>query len=966
MRASAALLACAAALAVSVAPAHADFGLQPGGFSVEALQADGTTPETQAGAHPDSLRVELAFNEKSDPYLGQVSDGDVKDLVVDLPRGILAAPGSLPQCEWGDFNASFDYDASPQCDPSTQLGIAHIDLAEAAGPFHVPIYNLVPRPGHPADLGMFVSGVRLVMEGDVRSDGDYGLRTSMHSISQVMGLRRAEIVLWGVPADPSHDPDRAKKGDGQPTGAPAGVPERPFLTNPSECAGERTATVTYRSWDDPSTWLTASDTLPPVTGCDQLSFAPAIDVRPATTRADSPTGVDIEVTLPDDSDPDALGGALLRSAVTRLPAGLSISPGAAHGLEVCSDPAACPAASKVGEVTIETPALSVPLTGPIHLGSATADAPYRLFVSASGAGVDIRLVGELSVDPANGQLTTRFVDAPQQPFTRLRLHLKGGPQALLATPQSCGTYTTTTEMTSWGGQTATPSDDLVVDGCDGAAFAPAFSAGVVDAVAGLSSPFVMRITRGDGQPGIAGVRDVQLPRGLLADVRGFPLCGLEEAAAGTCGEESRIGTMTVAAGSGPAPFRLPGSVYLTQGSGGAPMGLAFVVRALAGPYDLGTVVVRGALRVRPDGSLVVDTEPFPSILGGIPLRLREIELSLDRPGFMRNPTSCDEQRVAATVVAVDGAAAPVGRRFQVGGCDGLPFAPRFTAVSDGSSATGGAALRVSVAGRRGDANLRTVRMTLPRALSARLSTVGNACKPAQHAANACPEASRVGTARVVTAILDEPLRGPAYLVESGSALPTPAARLEGGGLVVPVTGRIELVDGRLTATFDDIPDVPILDFTLDLPMGPNSALAASGGLCDEPLVAPTRIVAQSGKVFEQDTRIAVAGCSPRIVRTVVRGRRAVVTVAGLPGPGTLSLRGRGVRPARSTVRAAGVARIGATLTRRGARRARRLGRLRVPLRIGFRPAAGTGERASTLRTVATFRVRASRRRPSRP
>ncbi|HEX2086291.1 MAG TPA: hypothetical protein VHF89_11460, partial [Solirubrobacteraceae bacterium] len=879
MRALVAALVASAAIAVGwVVPAHADFGLQPDGFSVEALQADGTTPETRAGAHPDALKVTLRFNETSDPYLGTVSDGDVKDVIVDLPRGLLAAPGSLPQCEWGDFNASFNYDAAPQCAPGTQLGIAHIELAQAAGAFRVPIYNLVPRPGRPADLGMFIEGVRVVMEGDVRSDGDYGLRTSLRSISQAMGLRRAELVLWGVPADASHDPDRAKQGEGQPTGAPAGVPERPFLTNPSECAGERTATVTYRSWDDPSTWMTASDTLPPVIGCDQLPFAPAIDVRPATTQADSPTGVDIEVTLPEDADPAALGGALLRSAVTRLPAGLSISPGAAYGLEVCSDPAACPDASKVGDVTIETPALSVPLTGPIHLGSATADAPYRLFVTASGAGVDIRLVGELSVDPSNGQLTTRFVDAPQQPFSRLRLHLKGGPQALLATPQRCGTYTTTAEMTSWGGQTATPTDALVVDGCDPAAvFAPSFSAGVVDAIAGLSSPFVMRVSRRDGEPGIAGVRDVELPRGLLADVRGFPLCGLEQAAAGACGSESRIGTMTVAAGSGPSPFRLPGQVYLTQGSGGAPMGLAFVVRALAGPYDLGTVVVRGALRVRPDGSLVVDTEPFPSILGGIPLRLREIALSLDRPAFMRNPTSCAEQRVAATVVAQDGAAAPVGSRFQVGGCDGLPFAPRFTAVSDGSSVAGGAALRVTVEGRPGDANLRTVRMTLPRALGPRLSTVGDACKPEQHAANACPAASRVGTASVVTAILDEPLRGPAYLVESARGLPTPAARLEGGGLVVPVTGRIELVDGRLTATFDDIPDVPLVDFTLDLPMGPSSALSASGGLCDEPLIAPTRVVAQSGKVFEQDTRIAVAGCSPRIARTVVRGRRAVVT-----------------------------------------------------------------------------------------
>lgn len=953
----------ALSLAAAAAPAHAQFGVQPGGFAVEVLQEDGTTPETRAGAHPASVHVRVAFNERTDPAWGQVPDGDVKDMIVDLPRGIVGNPESMPKCEWADFNPSSN-DAPPECPSSTQVGIAYVNLA-AMGPSPSAIFNLVPRPGRPAEFGMYVFGARVIMEGNVRSGGDYGLRTTLRSVSQVVPMLGADIHLWGVPADPSHDAERAKPGDFFPTGAPAGVEERPFLTNPTECGGELTATLTYRSWQDPETWLTATSTLPPITGCDQLAFAPSIAVRPTERRADSPTGLDIELTLPHSDDPDALAPALLRSAVTRLPEGLTISPAAAHGLATCSqaaagigttDPVSCPAASKVGDVTIDSPALPEPLTGPIHLGEPAPGAPYRLFVIARGAGVDIRLAGALTADPATGQLTTRFDDAPQQPFSRILLHLKGGPQALLATPQRCGTATTTTEIASWGGQSAAPSDSFTVEGCDGAPFAPELSAGVADAIAGLSSPFTLRVTRRDGQPGIAGVRDVALPPGLVADLRDVPLCGQDRAAAGTCGPESQIGTLAVAAGSGPSPLRLPGSVYLTRGFNGAPFGLSLVVPAAAGPYDLGTVVVRSALRLRPDGSLTVDSEPFPAVMGGIPLRVREVALNLDRPGFMLNPTSCAEHRIAATVVSVDGAAAPVGTRFQVAGCAGLPFAPRVTASSGGASRTAGAALRVTVRGRRGDANLRSVRMALPRALTARLSTAGAACRAEEFEAGRCPAASRVGTATVTTGILPEPLSGPAYLVQSPGGLPRPAALLEGNGIAFPVGGRIELAGGRTVATFDDLPDVPIADFTLDLPMGPSAALAASPRFCDRPQVASTRLVAQSGRVSRQRTRIAIAGCRPRILGASVFGSRATITVAGV-GPGVLRAGGRSVRDASRRIVRSSVARIAVTLTRRAAERVQSRGRLRVRLRVSFRPAAGLAIRPATLRTAVTFRRR---------
>jgi hypothetical protein len=959
-RVAAAAAALAAVLGAGAAPARAEFGVQPGGFAVEALAADGATAVTQAGAHPHSLRVRVAFNRHTDETWGEVPDGDVKDMIVDLPAGLTASPGSLPKCAWGDFNPTYTYEDAPRCPSSTQVGVATIDLV-FFGPTRAAIFNLEPREGRPADFGFYVAGVRVVMEGDVRSGGDYGLRTTLRGISQTMGVRGADVVLWGVPADPSHDAERAKPGEADAsTGAPAGVPPRPLLTNPSHCAGERTATLTYRSWQDPATWRTASSTMPAIDGCDELGFAPAVAVRPAELRADTPTGVDIEVSLPPDDDPDALGGALLRSATTRLPEGLTINPGAAEGLQTCAAPGSCPDASKIGDVTIETPALSVPLTGPIHLGEPAPGAPFRLFVAARGAGVEIRLVGSLTADPATGQLTTRFEDAPQQPFTRLRLRLKGGPRALLTTPQRCGPATTTTEMTSWGGQTAAPSHTFTVEGCDPAApFSPELSAGVTAALAGISSPFVLRVARGDGQPPLAAIRDLRLPAGLLADTRGVPLCAADQARAGTCGPESQIGTLTVAAGSGPAPLRLPGRIHLTEGAGGMPLGLALVVPAAAGPYDLGVVVVRAGLRVEPDGSLSLDPEPMPSILGGIPLRLREVALAIERPGFMLNPTSCREQRVTATVVAADGAAAPVASRFQLGGCDALPFAPRLTASSAGSSRTAGAALRVDVEGRPGDANLRSVSMTLPRVFGPRMSALAATCPPEQHAADACPAGSSVGTATARIAILPEPLTGPAYLVASEGGLPTPAARLKGNGLVVPVLGEIGLVDGRLRATFDGIPDVPIAHFTLDLPMGPNAPLSASGGLCGRSLLAGTRLVAQSGHVLEQETPIRVDGCRRRagrglrVLRTEVRGRRATIVVGGVAA-GTLTARGRGILPARRRLSRGPVARLGLTLRAAQARRLRQRGAVRLALRIANRPAR-RGAAASVLRTRVTFR-----------
>jgi hypothetical protein len=658
---------------------------------------------------------------------------------------------------------------------------------------------------------------------------------------------------------------------------PAGVPEHAFLTNPTRCtpagAGLETR-VRAVSWDPTSAPVEGSfvSHLPPgyplapedwgapqgPTGCDDVPFEPSIEVRADTRRPDSPTGLDIDIAFPQDGlvNPLGIATAHLDRAQVTLPDGMTISPASADGLAACSDdqfgidsrdPVSCPAASKIGTVEAETPLLEERLTGGLYVGEQRSQDPesgemFRLFMTLESPqrGIRVKLAGRVRADAETGRLETVFDDNPQLPVTKISLRIKGGPRAPLATPPTCGVKTVTSELTAWSGASATPSDSFTVD-CPGQqGFSPSFEAGSTVAVGGAFSPFLARIGRPDGQQFLSGVQ-VDTPKGLVAKLRGVPLCGSVAAANGGCPEGSRIGTATVGAGAGSNPFYLSGPVYLTTGYKGAPYGLSTQVPVKAGPFDLGTVVVRQAIHIDPEtAELSVVSDPLPQIVGGVPARLRSVEVDVDRAGFTVNPTSCAEKRIDATLTSIGGAVHRTSSRFQVGDCQSLGFEPRLAMrlVGRKQRRTGGhPSLRVSLRQPSGQANLNRLRVALPRTLALDPGNANGLCSYEEGLKHdpKCPASSIVGRATAFTPVLNEPLTGPVYFVENKRrtaqgnlvrTLPTLVIPLR-GEVAINVRQRSSVSGGRLVSTTTGIPDAPVSRFDLRLNGGRGGILTVT-------------------------------------------------------------------------------------------------------------------------------------------
>jgi hypothetical protein len=598
----------------------------------------------------------------------------------------------------------------------------------------------------------------------------------------------------------------------------------------------------------------------------------------------------------------------LQNASVTLPLGLSISPSAADGLQGCSDAqialsspeaGSCPLASQLGTVKITTPLLSEPVEGQLFLGTphcdpcSNADASdgnmFRIFLQAQGAGVVIKKQGTIHVNTSTGQLTTTFEDNPQLPFNDLQLVFKGGLRAGLATPQGCGTFTTTSDLTPWSSPItpdATPSSPFSIDwdgngaACPAAPLTPGFNAGTSNPNAGQFSPFTLTFSREDREQDLSGIQ-VHMPPGLLGMLSSVALCGEPQADLGTCAPQSRIGSMTVAAGPGSHPFYEQGSIYLTGPYKGAPFGLSIVVPTVAGPFNLGNVVVRSQINVNAQSAaLTVTSDPLPQILDGIPLRLRTANVTIERPGFIFNPTSCAQQQVTATISGAQGAQAPVSAPFAVSGCAGLHFGPKFTVAASGkTSRADGASLDAKIVYPAGaQSNIAKVKVELPKQLPSRLTTLQKACLAATFEANpaACPAASVIGIAKAITPVLPVPLTGPAYFVShGGEAFPSLIIVLQGYGVRVDLTAATFISKKGITSsTFNTIPDVPVNSFELYLPEGKHSALGANGNLCTSSPLMPTSFIAQDGAQFKQDTKITVTGCPKAKQKKAKKAKKA--------------------------------------------------------------------------------------------
>jgi hypothetical protein len=892
-------LVAIAVLAASATIASASFGLQSLEFSLDSAPPAGAEPgavgppQLQAGSHPYRLRLAFSFNQGVDASGGPVAEGAIKDMRVDLPAGLIGSLADVPQCAVEEFASGSLVEQG--CPSGSQVGTMSFDTTFLE--VTLPVFNLEPPPGEVAQLGVFELVSPMVMKVSVRTGGDYGLTVDMRNLPQFLPVLSGSLSLWGVPADPGHDTLRGSclGLGGESLGVCASdLPRRPFLTLPGTCGEPLRAAVRVSSWEQPDEFL--SETVEPrdgggealpLHGCEALDFSPSLEIGAESDVADTPSGFGIDLRLPQSENPDGLGEAGLRDVVLGLPAGVTINPAAADGLGAClpeqigletPDEPACPDSSRIGAVGIVSPLIDDPLQGVVYLAAPRRnefDSVLAVYLTAESDGVLVKLAGRIDADPDSGRLTVVLEDIPQLPFSDFSVRFDGGPRAALALPPACGTFTATARLTPRSASTVplTRSSDLVVGrGCE-RGFSPSFLAGATGSLAGRRTGLTLRLERADGEQPIQRF-SATLPEGLLPLLSGIPPCPEPQAGAGSCDPASRIGSVAIAAGAGSHPLQLAGKVFLTGPYKGAPFGLSIAVPGAAGPFDLGLIVVRAMVSVDPrTARLEISTDPLPSILLGIPLRVRGFQLSTaDRPGFLLAPTGCHEQRLSARVLGAGGAVASPSSPFFLDGCDGLGFAPRVSASTNALvTRAEGAAFRLAIRNPRGvQSNLRTVAVRFPAQLSPRLSAIQAACPRATFAADpaSCPPGSRIGTARVRTPIFDVAPRGPAYLVSRGAeALPRIVLTLDAGGVALRLFGALHISEGGATAVrFASMPDAPISSFVLRLPRGPGAVLGASflgatrGSLCGRHLKMPVKLVAHSGARSVRQLPVRVDHC----------------------------------------------------------------------------------------------------------
>ncbi|MGH2878775.1 MAG: hypothetical protein ACRDK4_04105 [Solirubrobacteraceae bacterium] len=921
----------------------AQFGLSDFDFFIDGANG---LPDTQAAAHPYEMTTTIGLNsefrEGPDGKFEVTGVQDLKDVVVDLPLGFAGSTLAAPECTLAQLSGR-------SCPPDTVIGHLFTE-PESVASVDSPIYNLVPERGYPAEFGYvdLLDGSHVFYVKVVPTPQGYVLQSINRDTPQVT-LDHIIASFYGDPAE--------RDGTGN-----AAVP---FFTDPAHCDGTGlTAKVWVDSWQTPGSytpeglpnlagggWVGASSQSPPVTGCDLLTFTPSIVAQPTVEAADSPTGLEFEMRVPQFENPLTNATPSLDNATVVFPEGMTVDPSSGQGLAACSAaqigwlggtpqnfdaaPPQCPEDSKIGTLELETPLLPNKLEGQIYLAAQNENpfgSVFGIYVVVNDPvnGVVLKIAGELKSDPQTGRLTSFFPENAQLPFSDLKLHFSSGPRAPLATPEACGTYTTTSVLEPWSapdsGPNAEPTSSFQVNGGCVSGFHPSFAAGSSNLQAGANTAFVASFSRGDEDQQLAGLT-VTLPPGLVGNVGSVPECPQADIEAaqhgtGTCPAATEVGTVTAFAGPGPNPLQAVGHAYLTGPYNGGPFGLAVVVPAIAGPFNLGNVVVRQSLRIDPTTAQVTDvSDPLPTFLdpigsngeeAGIPIRLRRVDVNVDRPGFMLNPTNCAALPIDGTISSANGTNVAVSSHFQVTNCATLAFKPSFKVSSSGKTSRSlGASLNVKLtypkAAFGSQANIAKVKVDLPKQLPSNIKALQHACPHQIFEANpaACPAESRVGTATATTPILSTALSGPAYFVSHGGAkFPELIIVLQGQGITVDLHGEtfINEKTNITSSTFNAVPDVPVGMFELNLPQGQYSALAAPSGLCNltktalvkrrvsirvkgrkrtvtrklkttvaAPLVMPTAFTAQNGAVIRQNTPIDVTGCGK--VKKKAKGRR---------------------------------------------------------------------------------------------
>ena len=903
----------------------------------------------------------------------------------------------MPECkpeEFGTKEAGPGVFAPPKCSPETIIGENKVAVFVAGKELELQgtVYNLAPPVGRASSFGVaiglpafLVKGIpglfaHTLIEGNVEwgaepqgtGKADYHDYFEIN-VSPTLPLIRSRLTFNGT----------------------AGIPGKGgFITIPTACTGVGPQTTTTLHLTSESGAVAGAIYTTPIgaENCGEVPFEPAFRLKPQTTQSDLPDGITTELEIPHSPNSSQTDASQLKTAVVTLPEGMTLNPSAARGLEACTpegigihtkNPVACPAGSKLGTVTIDTPDLPPgSLQGNIYLGGPSSGPitgpPYIVYLDAESArnGVSVRLKGEVIPNEVTGQVTTIFSENPEQPLGNAILRFNPGALAPVANPLGCGTATTSTTLTPFTssfGASKNPFSSFTVDSNGEGGVCPSpppfsftQSAASQPASAGAfgTTSYTFNLARPDGQQYLGKV-STTLPAGLVGAIPAVTLCGEPQASLGACSASSQIGTATVAAGAGPEPYTFSGPVFLTGPYGGGPFGLSIPIAAAAGPFSLGTVVTRAAINVDPHTARVSATSTLPTIVGGVPIRLKSVSVTVNHANFVYNPTNCGALATDSVLTSTFGATQTLPSPFQVSGCGALPFSPTFTASTSANvTKAGGASLQVNVVQPAHQANIRSVVASLPLQLPSRLTTLQQACPEATYAANpfSCPAGSNVGSATVTTPVLPGTLTGPAYLVSHGSAaFPDLDILLEGSGVRVILVGNTNIKGGITTSTFASLPDVPVSSFSLNLPIGPHSSLAGYGDLCAQPLVMPVAITAQSGAQLKQNVRLSVAGCAGGrgghscikvLKRKVTHG--ALVLKVRACAAGRLTARGRYVKTAQRKLRKAATVTLKLPLTGAGASVLQRHPRLKVSVRVLFIPKR-RGEARSSASTAVAFK-----------
>jgi hypothetical protein len=906
-------LTCICALALLAAAclpaaAQAAFGLN--NFDLTFTDEDGT-PATQAGSHPFAMTTAFATNLDSEDFI----EGQIRDFFLTQVPGFVADTTAYEPCSTLQF-------LEQACPPESVVGITANSTSELGLWSVSPVYNVTPPPGVLLRLGFRAAdSVNIVVDGALSTTYPNLPVAAARNTPQMVPLLANKTQLWGDPSDPGHEELRGPCGEyqvkfpsldvaafqfeSQGAKCPLTPREKPFLTLPTNCSGALATSYEALSWagdEDSGLRLThdAAGNPQPFSGCDALGFKPEVSAQPTSLAAESPTGLDFSLDI-DDPGLTKVGVETAQSQIKRtvvtLPEGMTANPSVAEGLEVCSEDdldnetlgsqagQGCPQAAKIGTIEVRSPLIDQPVSGSLYQAEPhanhAADALIAFYIVLRNTELGVLVKQTVRVDPtATGRLlATTVEDIPQVPFSSFRLRFKEGGRNPLVSPPSCGTHAVETQLVPWsGGPTVSDTSTFeIISGPAGGPcppgaqpFEPGFEAGSQNNAAGRYSPFAMRLTRRDGDQDLTRF-DATLPPGVLARLAGVSRCsdariaradarsGKAELAAPSCPPGSRIGAVLTGAGVGSQLTYVPGTIYLAGPFAGAPLSAVAIVPAVAGPFDVGTVVVRQALRVDPVTGVVsadgARSDPIPHILAGIPLRVRDIQVRIERPEFTINPTSCDPM---ATVASIWGGGAdafsilddsPVARedRYQAADCARLGFAPRLGLRLKGGTGRGAnPALRAVLRPQSGDANLKRTVVRLPRSAFLDQAHIRTVCTRVQFAAEACPKGSIYGRARAFTPLLEDPLEGPAYLRSSNNELPDLVFDLH-GIVDIEAAARIDSIGGGIRATFPRIPDAPLSKVVVRMQGGQKGLIVNARDLCAAKNRADVRLDAHSAK-----------------------------------------------------------------------------------------------------------------------